>query len=156
MYIVIGIILIITSYIIGYKSSTNRLKADNVEWLKNRLTELGHPIFDTPQYIEVEKKDVKSVKKTPENDLEEIVQKQKAQIKQVFLHAIKSNIAKGDYSFDHVHDSYSILPQSATKTHLSELITEFQKANPSIKIKGSLLYSEYKGKYFIRMNVTLV
>ena len=34
MYVIIIIILIIASFIIGYKTSINRLKADDVDWLK--------------------------------------------------------------------------------------------------------------------------
>lgn len=158
MYVVITIILIIASFIIGYKTSVNRLKADDVDWLKNRLYELGHPFLENNQPTTTEDSPPKnpSGKKDSNNDLENIVKQQKSQIRLAFMHALKTNLAKGDYNFDHLHDAYSVLPKSATIKVLSELITEFQENNPSLHIKGSLLYSEYRGKYYISMKVNLV
>lgn len=162
MYVVILIILMITSFTIGYKSSVNRLKADDVDWLKNRLFELGHPF---PEVVtkETEPTDKESTsikkhsgKKSTSTELEDIVKQQKAQIRAAFFNALKTNLAKGAYDFDHYHDAYSILPKPATMTCLSESIREFTEANPSLKINGTLLYSEYRGKYYIHMKVSIV
>lgn len=158
MYVVITIILIIASFIIGYKTSVNRLKADDVDWLKNRLYELGHPFLENNQPTTTEDSPPKnpSGKKKSNSDLENIVKQQKAQIRVAFLQALKANLAKGNYNFDHLHDAYSILPKPATVKVISELISEFQDDNPSLHIKGSLLYSEYRGKYYISMKVNIV
>ena len=159
MYVIIIIILIIASFIIGYKTSINRLKADDVDWLKNRLYELGYPFSENSQNISSESDSPPknpSGKKKSDSDLENIVKQQKSQIRAAFMQALKVNLAKGDYNFDHLHDAYSILPKPATVKVISELITEFQEDNPSLHIKGSLLYSEYRGKYYISMKVNLV
>ena len=159
MYVIIIIILMISSFIIGYKTSVNRLKANDIDWLKNRLYELDCTFAENTQEPSPESDSPPknpSGKKKSNNDLENIVKQQKAQIRVAFLQALKANLAKGDYNFDHLHDAYSILPKPATVKVISELISEFQDDNPSLHIKGSLLYSEYRGKYYISMKVNIV
>lgn len=92
MYVIIIIILIISSFIIGYKTSVNRLKANDIDWLKNRLYELDCTFAENTQEPSPESDSPPknpSGKKKSNNDLENIVKQQKSSNSCSFLASIE-------------------------------------------------------------------
>lgn len=157
MGIAIAIALIITSFIVGRLTSPTRFYKNDTAWLLARLDELGVQLKVVTDSKEV-KEDKITIPKdniNPVKQVDNIIDSNKKSIKSEFQKAIYNNIAKGTFNFRHHSSAYNLLPETAFRNYISQLMSEYTKTNSNVSLTCSVGFSPSYGQRFIDITIKI-